>query len=283
MVRPLTNGSLLNACTCALRQSTLSSTSSRPLLPARPSLASAFSTSLATRIDLSDLDTFVPNQLNQPKQHKQSSPSPSSSSIRPAPRSTRAKPPPLSPAERAAELDRREALHKDRLAKRAGITPERQYALQRERERIYNSNLDKRHPKEAERLLRSAKAVGAGAVLRQRGQGLGQGQGQGQGARDGQRGARYDGRGGSGGGGGRGGDAVKGMVPGMVNLGTRVRGPRRDEVKAVVRGGAPRNSGGGGAGQRGRRQKKELKKVTLPSTIRLENLTNLLGVKLCKL
>lgn len=269
MVRPLPSGSLLNACTCVLRQETSSTSTSRLIISARPTLSSSFSTSLRTSIDLSDLDTFAPNQ---PKQQK-----PSPSTPKPPNRRTSNSSTPktlhLSPAERAAEFDRREALHKNRTARRAGISPEKQYALERERERVYNSKLDKRHPKEAERLLRSAKAVGATAVFRQGGQR--------DGGAGGQRGRRDEGRGG--GPGGRGGEARQGMVPGMVNLGTRVQGPKRDQIQPVVRGGAPRSVGGGAGGQRRRKQKKELKKVTLPSTIRLENLTNLLGVKLCKL
>jgi len=263
MVRPSPGSSILSACTCALGKPASFGRLPRPALATRPPLSSTFSTSLPVRkIDLADLECFAP----EPEQTK------STKSTLPQSRPPRSKPLRLSPAERAAEADRREQLHKARLATRGGLSPEKQYALKRERERVYSSNLEKRHPKEAERLLRSAKAVGAGAVLRQAGD-------------RGQRGG-VDRRGGDGRSGGAGaGGMAKPMVAGMVNSGTRTQGPRRDQVKPVVRGGAPRNvgsGGGGGPGQRRRQQKKPLKKVTLPSTIRLENLTNLLGVKLCE-
>lgn len=71
------------------------------------------------------------------------------------------------------------------------------------------------------------------------------------------------------------------MVPGRVNRGTISQSVDRNIVQPVVRGGAAPRPAAGGA--RRKQQRKELKKVTLPSTVRLENLTNLLGVKLCEL
>lgn len=69
---------------------------------------------------------------------------------------------------------------------------------------------------------------------------------------------------------------------GQYNRSLRDQGSERKIVQPVTRGGAPRNSEerrGRGMGRPNVRR--EMKKVVLPSTIRLENLTNILGVKLC--
>lgn len=65
------------------------------------------------------------------------------------------------------------------------------------------------------------------------------------------------------------------MVPGRVNRGTRAVGVDRSIVQPIVRGGAVKST------RNARNKSKPMRKVVLPSTLRLENLTNLLGVKLC--
>lgn len=67
------------------------------------------------------------------------------------------------------------------------------------------------------------------------------------------------------------------MVAGMVNRSTRQEAPVARGVQPVVRGSVVR-----GSPSRKRNTPQVLKKVALPSTMRLENLTNLLGVKLCE-
>lgn len=67
------------------------------------------------------------------------------------------------------------------------------------------------------------------------------------------------------------------MVAGMVNRSTRQEAPVVRGVQPVVRGSVTR-----GSPSRKRNTPQVLKKVALPSTLRLENLTNLLGVKLCE-
>lgn len=56
----------------------------------------------------------------------------------------------------------------------------------------------------------------------------------------------------------------------------------RNRIQPVVRGGAPRSTQSQGHRRR-RAQPQVMKKVTLPSAVRLENLTRILGVKLCEL
>jgi hypothetical protein len=64
------------------------------------------------------------------------------------------------------------------------------------------------------------------------------------------------------------------LIPGGYNASLRSE-PVKKGVQPIVRNGGMIRKGG-------KRVAKVLKRVVLPSTIRLENLTNLLGVKLCK-
>ena len=181
----------------------------------------------------------------------------------------------LGPEER-----RREDLARERLVReQMGGSYNKLYAMERERERLYNAHLDKRSPAERERLEKSARNVvpKTPAPFRSAGAGVETGAGLDRpkwkrGERDRQAGkgtspfARTPR------------DGPPAMVPGRVNRNTLAESVDRNVVQPVIRGGAPR-----GTGQQKRKARpKVLKKVTLPSTVRLENLTNLLGVKLCE-
>ncbi|KAI5480549.1 hypothetical protein MNV49_000245 [Pseudohyphozyma bogoriensis] len=142
---------------------------------------------------------------------------------------------------------RREDAHRRRMA--FELTPEKLYAQEVERERISQINLNssKHGEGDRERIEKSARAVGSKA----------------KGSRPGNFANRYE---------------KPQMVAGAVNQSTRRDKYVREEVKPVIRGG-----GGPGARQKKRQPPKVLKKVVLPTTMRLENLTNLLGVKLFRL
>lgn len=71
------------------------------------------------------------------------------------------------------------------------------------------------------------------------------------------------------------------LVAGTYNRSLRDQGSERKIVQPIIRGGAPRKSDGVRIGKK--KIRSEMKKVVLPSTIRLENLTNLLGVRLSEL
>lgn len=181
----------------------------------------------------------------------------------------------LGPEER-----RREDLARERLVhEQMGGSYNKLYALERERERVFAANPDKRSGRDRERLEKSARNVlprssdpfrsggvapaslGADRPKWKRGE------------KD-----RESGKGGLSAHGRTARDAAQSMVPGRVNRNTIAASVDRNTVQPVVRGGAPRGSGP----QRGKTRPKVLKKVTLPSTVRLENLTNLLGVNLCE-
>ena len=70
------------------------------------------------------------------------------------------------------------------------------------------------------------------------------------------------------------------LIPGQFNKSLSVPGVAKKAVQPVVRGGRT-NDEGRGRGTGGKRKRAEMQKVVLPDTIRLENLTNILGVPLC--
>lgn len=180
------------------------------------------------------------------------------------------------------EAERRESLHRERQARTSSLNESKQYALARERQRVLKSNWEKKDDVGRRKLEMSARATGAsmggvssaGAVAREGTQAKWK------------RGERRDRAGGKGMSTGQKAGNTRldqTMVPGRINRGTAPRAETvdRNAVKPVVRGGLPRSGQAGG--QRRKRQPKVLKKVTLPSTVRLENLTRILGVKLCEL
>ncbi|SCV69981.1 BQ2448_1375 [Microbotryum intermedium] len=151
----------------------------------------------------------------------------------------------------SAEERKREDRARGRLLRT--MSPDKLYALERERARLIQTKLEKRDPEERQRLLNSAKNVGATGVVR--------------------RASRLttttttstgDNR---------------EMVPGRVNprLFTQ-RNSDRHAVRPVIRGGVQPSSSSQRRAPRG--QPRALKKVTLPTTVRLENLTRILGVRL---
>ncbi|KAM0789199.1 hypothetical protein ACM66B_000044 [Microbotryomycetes sp. NB124-2] len=175
------------------------------------------------------------------------------------------------------ENRRREDLARERMAKELGAN--KLYALERERERLRQIKIEKRDELGQEQITKSMMNVmphrvkftnsvrpsrsdggdvSTSATRWKRGE------------RD-----RESGKGVSGG------TRTRGdkMVAGRVNRGTLTESDNsRHEIRPVVRGGAPRNTN---SNQRKRTNRpRVLKKVTLPSTIRLENLTRVLGVKL---
>ncbi|KAK4051423.1 translation initiation factor IF-2 [Microbotryomycetes sp. JL201] len=169
-----------------------------------------------------------------------------------------------------AEGRRREDLARERLARELGVN--KLYALERERERLRQIRIDKRDELEQQKIAKSirnvmpyrsdrvADSVASGDRDKARWK---------RGERD-----REAGKGVSGGMRTRG----EKKVAGRVNRGTVPEADQsRHEILPVVRGGVPRSAMGK---QRRRNRPKVLKKVTLPSTIRLENLTRVLGVKL---
>lgn len=141
------------------------------------------------------------------------------------------------------------------------MTEGKLYAMERERERILTSKADT--PEEQDRLQRRAKSIG----MELSGVGRTRQPGEQTGRRNPRSGPAA---------------AAKGqdegrMVPGRINKNTVGQSVDRNKVQPVVRGGAPKGTGA----RRQPKRPKVLKKVTLPSTVRLENLTNILGVKLC--
>lgn len=158
------------------------------------------------------------------------------------------------------EARRREDVARERLLRE--MTPNKLYALEREKERLLSLKLDggRREGHDVRKLVVAARAVMPGRRV----PGLDT-------DRD-----RHEG--------GRGvGKMVKAalhqvkMVPGVVNRGTRAVGVDRKTVQPVIRGGSPPKKT-----NRPRTRPKILRKVVLPSTVRVENLTNILGVKLCE-
>ena len=172
------------------------------------------------------------------------------------------------------EEQRREDVARLRLLKE--LTPQKLYAQEREKERIRSAKPGGRAG-DGERLVKASRNVvppqerGWHAPGRENGgrDGLGgrREQSQGGGREQGQRGGRgvY----------GAAGGVERPMVPGRVNRGTRAVGVDRSIVQPIVRGGAVKST------RNARNKSKPMRKVVLPSTLRLENLTNLLGVKLC--
>lgn len=143
------------------------------------------------------------------------------------------------------------------------ISPNKLYAQEREKERILNSKLDKRDPTDVRRLILSAKAVMPGrreASMAEEEARHSSGRGVGKLLKS----ATYHAK-----------NAPTRLVPGTVNRGTRAAVTDRKTIQPVVRGGAAKNP------NRPRSRPKVLRRVVLPSTVRLENLTNLLGVRLC--
>ena len=69
------------------------------------------------------------------------------------------------------------------------------------------------------------------------------------------------------------------LIPGQFNKSLSVPGLAKKAVLPVVRGGRVSEEGRGRG--KGGRKRAEMQKVVLPDTIRLENLTNILGVPLC--
>ncbi|SGZ00354.1 BQ5605_C034g11342 [Microbotryum silenes-dioicae] len=150
----------------------------------------------------------------------------------------------LSPEERKREDRARERLLRT-------MSPEKLYALERERARLIQIKFEKRDAEERQRLLNSAKNVGATGVVRRVSQLTS---------------TSPPGN-------------SREMVPGRVNSRLLTyRNSDRNAVPPVVRGGVHPSS----SAQRrpARKQPRALKKVTLPTTVRLENLTRILGVRL---
>ncbi|ORY60386.1 hypothetical protein BCR35DRAFT_355244 [Leucosporidium creatinivorum] len=179
----------------------------------------------------------------------------------------------LSPEERRREDLARERIVRDEM----GGSWNKLYALERERERVWNSKIDgvrrgqgQERLQGEERLRKSARNVLPGQERPFR-------PAAGEEKPKWRRGEK-DRESGKGGRPNPSSPQAQAMVPGRVNRNTVAQSVDRNVVQPVVRGGAAQKTGG--AGSKRKQQKKELKKVTLPSTVRLENLTNLLGVKL---
>ncbi|KAK4703726.1 translation initiation factor IF-2, partial [Phenoliferia sp. Uapishka_3] len=154
-----------------------------------------------------------------------------------------------------SEARRREDVARERLMRE--LSPNKLYAMEREKERIVNSKLEGKDPADIAKLHWAAKTVMPGrkqASMAEDGQRHASGRGVGKLLKT----AEYHAK----------------LVPGSVNRGTRATTVDRNVVKPVVRGGAAKNA------NRPRARPKVLRKVVLPSTVRLENLTNILGVRL---
>lgn len=163
---------------------------------------------------------------------------------------------------------------RDDLARQRGLqsnSPEKLYALERERSRVYESRLENKPEMERDRLVKSARAiirplsnttpVDPRKVIGSR---LDRNKPNGNGGRDEPwKGVNKYGLN----------NSDRYMTPGKVNRNTVAAPVERKGVQPVIRGGIMKSSNR-------KVRPKILKKVVLPSTIRLENLTNLLGVKL---
>ncbi|GAA5923946.1 hypothetical protein JCM3775_005555 [Rhodotorula graminis] len=223
-----------------------------------------------------------------------STPSLAPPTSRPAPRPPRARPGP-DPSRVASSSEPWQPHNPSRAPQPlpSRLSPQKRFAQDRERERLKSANLDKPRwradPRAADRLARSAASVALdvgeiGASLPQQrersrrfrareeeaegGDGGGSSRGQRAGAP----------RRGGGGGGGAGGAAAapERMVPGRVN---RSLQRNRDEVR-VSNAPAPAPPPRHQPSKRAKSKPKQLKKVVLPTTLRLDNLVNILKERL---
>jgi len=206
---------------------------------------------------------------------------------RPAPRPSRARP---DPARTAASPDPWQPHNPSRAPQPlpSRLSPQKRFAQDRERERLASANLDKPRWRgdKGERLARSAANVALGVDeigarlpvqrersrrFRTREEGGGEGGGGG-GAARGER-APLPRRGAGAGAG----VAPERMIPGRVN---RSMQRTRDEPP-VSNAPAPAPPPRHGPSKRAKSKPKQLKKVVLPTTLRLDNLVNILQERLC--